>query len=74
MSTQLPRVCPYCRHTTIHVRVAAWAFVEDGDIQLMDIDEEVGVLDTEPNAVCASCHGEFLWKQKRTKTATPISS
>jgi len=65
MSAQLPRACPYCRHTIIHVRVEAWAFVEDGDIQLIDVDDEVRVLDTEPNAVCAGCHGEFLWKQPK---------
>lgn len=63
MSGELPSFCPYCRHTTIHVRVAAWAYVQNGEIQLIDFDNTVGVLDEQPNAVCDSCHGEFQWKR-----------
>ena len=59
-----PTFCPYCRHNDLRVRVAAWAVVTNGELQVVESEEEISVLDTEANAVCASCGKEFTWHPK----------
>jgi len=63
----LPTFCPYCRSTSLHVRVSTWALVQRGD--LVCFEEELGIepLDTDPNARCAACEREFVIRPRKAR-------